>query len=304
MTCKKTANQANLNSEKKDYTAIGLLLLLALIWGTSFILIKQGLKVFEPKELGALRVTAAFLFLLPVGLMKFKEIKPGDSYKLLASGLMGIFIPAFLFATAQTKIDSSVAGILNTLSPLFTMIMGALFFQQRFKGYAIVGIVVGFGGTFLLMLSRAGGKISGINFYALLIVLACLFYGTNLNWVKSKLLHLGSLTLTSVSLLFIGPIAMTFLFGFTDFTIKMETVPGAWKALGFIVLLGCMSTAIATALFAKLVKLSTPLFASSVTYIMPIVSVMWGVLDGESLAIGHFIGMAFIIGGVWLANKK
>ena len=293
-----------MNSEKKDYTALGLLLLLALIWGTSFILIKQGLKVFEPKELGALRVTAAFLFLLPVGLMKFKEIKPGDSYKLLASGLMGIFIPAFLFATAQTKIDSSVAGILNTLSPLFTMIMGALFFQQRFKGYAIVGIVVGFGGTFLLMLSRAGGKISGINFYALLIVLACLFYGTNLNWVKSKLLHLGSLTLTSVSLLFIGPIAMTFLFGFTDFTIKMETVPGAWKALGFIVLLGCMSTAIATALFAKLVKLSTPLFASSVTYIMPIVSVMWGVLDGESLAIGHFIGMAFIIGGVWLANKK
>jgi drug/metabolite transporter (DMT)-like permease len=293
-----------LNSEKKDYTALGLLLLLALIWGTSFILIKQGLKVFEPKELGALRVTAAFLFLLPVGIMKFKEIKSGDSYKLLASGLMGIFIPAFLFATAQTKIDSSVAGILNTLSPLFTMIMGALFFQQRFKGYAIVGIIVGFGGTLLLMVSRAGGKISGINYFALLIVLACVFYGTNLNWIKAKLLHLGSLTLTSVSLLFIGPIAMIFLFGFTDFTTKVETVPGAWQALGFVVLLGCMSTAIATALFAKLVKLSTPLFASSVTYIMPIVSVMWGLLDGEVLTIGHFIGMAFIVGGVWLANKK
>jgi drug/metabolite transporter (DMT)-like permease len=293
-----------LTTEKKDYTALGLLLLLALIWGTSFILIKQGLKVFAPQELGALRVTAAFLFLLPVALVKFKDVKPGDPLKLFLSGLMGIFIPAFLFATAQTKLDSSVAGILNTLSPLFTMIMGALFFHQRFKGYAIVGIAVGFGGTILLMLSRSGGKIAGINYYALLVVLACLFYGTNLNWIKAKLLHLGSLTLTSVSLLFIGPLAMIFLFGFTDFTIKMETDPNAWKALGFVVLLGCMSTSIATALFAKLVKLSTPLYASSVTYIMPIVSVMWGVLDGESLALGHFIGMAFIVGGVWLANKK
>jgi drug/metabolite transporter (DMT)-like permease len=293
-----------LNTEKKDYTAWGLLILLALIWGTSFILIKQGLKVFAPMEVGALRVTAAFLFLLPVGIIKFKEIKPGDAYKLLASGLMGIFIPAFLFSTAQTKIDSSVAGILNTLSPLFTMIMGVLFFQQRFKGFAILGIVVGFGGTLMLMLSRAGGKITGINFYALLVVLACLLYGTNLNWIKAKLLHLGSITLTSVSLLFIGPMAAIFLFGFTDFTTKMETAPGAWQALGFIVLLGCMSTSIANALFAKLVKLSNPLFASSVTYIMPIVSVMWGLLDGEQLALGHFIGMAFIIGGVWLANRK
>lgn len=293
-----------MKSEKKDYTALGLLILLALIWGTSFILIKQGLKVFEPKELGALRVTAAFLFLLPVGLMKFKEIKPGDSFKLMASGLMGIFIPAFLFSTAQTKIDSSVAGILNTLSPLFTMIMGTLFFNQRFKGFAILGIAVGFAGTLVLMLSRAGGKIGGINFYALLVVLACMFYGTNLNWIKAKLLHLGSLTLTSVSLLFIGPLAMFFLFGFTDFTTKMETAPGAWQALGFVVLLGCMSTSIATALFAKLVKLSSPLFASSVTYIMPIVSVMWGLLDGEVLTMGHFIGMAFIVGGVWLANRK
>lgn len=293
-----------MDSEKKDYTALGLLLLLALIWGTSFILIKQGLKVFAPQELGALRVTAAFLFLLPVALVKFKEVKPGDPLKLFLSGLMGIFIPAFLFATAQTKLDSSVAGILNTLSPLFTMIMGALFFHQRFKGYAIIGIAVGFGGTLLLMLSRSGGKIAGLNYYALLVVLACLFYGTNLNWIKAKLLHLGSLTLTSVSLLFIGPLAMIFLFGFTDFTVKMETDPGAWKALGFVVLLGCMSTSIATALFAKLVKLSTPLYASSVTYIMPIVSVMWGVLDGENLALGHFIGMAFIVGGVWLANRK
>ncbi len=289
---------------KKDYTAVALLILLALIWGTSFILIKQGLKVFAPTEVGALRVTAAFLFLLPIGLIKFKDLKPGDWFKLMVSGFMGIFIPAFLFAIAQTKIESSVAGILNTLSPLFTMIMGAIFFQLRFKGYDIAGIIVGFGGSLILMLARSGGAISGINFYALLVVLACALYGINLNWVKAKLLHLGSLTITSVGLLFIGPLAATYLFAFSGFTNKMQEVTGAWTALGFVVLLGVMSTSIATVIFNKLVKLTTPLFASSVTYIMPIVSVMWGMLDGESLYIGHFIGMIFIIGGVWLANKK
>lgn len=291
-------------TEKKDYTALGLLLLLAMIWGTSFILIKQGLKVFSPDELGTLRVTTAFLFLLPVGIIKFREIKPGDPIKLFIAGMLGIFIPAFLFATAQTKISSSIAGILNTLSPLFTMITGALFFQQRFKSFAIVGIIVGMGGTIILMLSRSGGAVFGINYYALLVVLACVMYGTNLNWIKSKLLHLGSLTITSVALLFVGPLAATYLFGFSNFTTKMQQVPGAWTALGYVTFLGCMSTSIATVLFTKLVKVSTPIYASSVTYIMPIVSVMWGLLDGETLAVGHFIGMAFIIGGVWLANRK
>lgn len=291
-------------TEKKDYTAIGILILLALMWGTSFILIKQGLKVFAPAELGALRVTAAFVFLLPIGLRKLRDLKEGDHFKLLLSGLMGIFFPAFLFALAQTKLESSVAGILNTLSPLFTMIAGALFFHQRFKMISIIGMVIGFGGTLILMLSRSSGNISNINYYALLVVLACALYGTNLNWIKAKLLHLGSLTITSVGVLFIGPLAATYLFGFSDFTLKMNQSPGAWTALGFVALLGLMGTAIATVLFNKLVKISSPLFASSVTYIMPIVSVGWGVLDGEQLFIGHFVGMVFIIGGVWLANRK
>ena len=291
-------------SEKKDFTAVGILLLLALIWGTSFILIKQGLKAFSPDQVGSLRVTAAFLFLLPIGATKLKDLKAGDSWKLLVSGLLGIFIPAFLFATGQTRIPSSIAGILNTLSPLFTMIIGSIFFKQIFKTYAIAGIAIGLGGTILLMLSRTGGTITGINYFTLLIVLATLMYGTNLNWIKAKLLHLGSLTITSVSLVFIGPMAAVYLFLFTDFTTRLQSAPGAWASMGYIVLLGCMSTSIATVLFTKLVKLTNPLYASSVTYLMPIVSVMWGVMDGERLALGHFIGMAFIIGGVWLANRK
>lgn len=291
-------------SENKSYTAVLLLILLSLIWGTSFILIKLGLKVFAPDEVGALRVTAAALFLLPLAIPRLKELKPGDSYKLLMSGLMGIFFPAFLFAWAQTHLNSSLAGILNTLSPLWTMIIGALFYSQRFRGFAIVGIVISFLGTIMLALSRSGGAITGFNTYALLIVVACALYGANLNWIKFKIAGLGSLTITSVSILFIGPLGATYLFFFTDFTTKLATVPGAWTAFGYIVFLALMSTAVANMLFVKLLRISSPLFASSVTYIMPIVAVMWGVIDHEKLLPGHFIGMAAILGGVYLANKK
>ena len=281
-----------------------ILITLSLIWGTSFILIKQGLKIFAPDEVGALRVAAASLFLIPIALTRFKELRQIHYFRLFVAGLMGTFFPAFLFAWGQTQLSSSVTGILNTLSPIWTMIFGFLLFQQRFRAIAIVGIIISFAGTILLALSRSGGQVSGFNSYALLIVLACAFYGANLNWVKFKIPELGSLTITSVALTMIGPLGAIYLFGFTDFTHKMEVANGAWKAFGYIVLLALMSTTIATILFNKLVKLTTPLYASSVTYIMPIVSVMWGVLDGEELLFAHFIGMTCILSGVYLAIRK
>jgi drug/metabolite transporter (DMT)-like permease len=286
------------------YQSIVLLLVLSLIWGTSFILIKQGLKVFPPDVVGALRVSAACIILLPLSLPRLRELKQGDHFNIAMSGLMGIFIPAFLFAIAQTRLDSSLAGILNTLSPVWTMIMGALFFQQRFRGFAILGILISFGGTVLLALSRSGGSITGFNAYALLIVAACALYGANLNWVKFRISGISSVTLTSVSLLLVGPLGILYLFVFTDFVAILCTQSGAWRALGFIVLLALLSTALAGLLFNKLIKISTPLFASSVTYIMPIVAVSWGLLDGEQLTTGHYLAMAAIIGGVYLANRR
>src|SRR6187402_2484961 len=291
-------------SDKNRATSIILLIVLSLIWGTSFILIKQGLKVFSPDEVGALRVSAATIFLLPFALLRFKELTKVDYFNLFISGMMGIFIPAFLFALAQTRLESSVAGILNTLSPVWVMILGAIFFHQRFKGYTLLGIVISFAGAVVLALSRSSATISGFNIYALLIVLACALYGANLNWLKFRVHNINSITITSVALLLTGPFAMLYLFGLTDFTQKLAETPGAWKAFGYIAVLALMSTAIANLLFTKLLKISTPLFASSVTYIMPIVAVMWGVLDGEQLFIGHFIGMIAILIGVYLANKK
>jgi len=129
-------------------------------------------------------------------------------------------------------------------------------------------------------------------------------YGANLNWVKFRIHGLPALTITSVSILLIGPLALTYLLGFTDFTTKLGTIEGSWASFGYVVLLGCMSTAVAIWIFNLLVKISTPLFASSVTYLMPIVSVGWGLLVGESLYLGHYIGLAAILGGVYLANRK
>lgn len=291
-------------SENNRGTAILLFIGLTLIWGTSFILIKQGLKVFSPDEVATLRVTAAAIFLLPIGIVQLRDMRSNDYWKMFASGMMAIFIPAFLFSTAQTRMDSSVAGILNALSPLFTMIIGAFVFNQKFKGASVIGIILGFGGAVVLTLTRSSGNFSGINMYALLIVLACVFYGANLNFVKFVIPDVRSLTITSVSVLLVGPLAAIYLFGFTDFTDKLQHTEGAWTATGFIVLLGLMSTAVALLLFNRLVKLTTPLFASSVTYVMPIVAVMWGLLDGESVQAGHLIGMSLIIGGVYLANRK
>lgn len=289
---------------KTSPLSIILLLILALIWGTSFILMKKGLVVFSPGEVAALRMTIAGIILLPLALMKWKGIKSTHIGKLFLSGLVGVFIPAFLFTSAQRHIDSSVAGILNTLSPLWTMIMGAAFFTLRFKRAAVLGILIGLAGTVMLMLTRSGGHITGFNLFGLLIVLACAFYGWNLNYIKLNIADLRSLTITSISVALVAPLGAVYLFGFTGFTEKLLTTPGAWKAFGFIALLALMSTAIAVSLFNKLVKMTTPLFASSVTYIMPIVSVMWGVVDGEKLFVGHFIGMGAILGGVYLANRK
>lgn len=289
---------------KNSSLPIILLVILTLIWGTSFILMKKGLVALTPVEVAALRITVAGVLLLPIALVKMREVKSDQYGKLLVSGLLGVFIPAFLFTTAQKHIDSSVAGILNTLSPLWTLIMGVIFYQQLFRRPAVFGILVGLAGTVLLMISRSGASVTGFNAYGLLIVLACAFYGLNLNFVKYNITNLGSLAITSVSITLLGPLGAIVLFGFTDFTTHLDTVPGAWTAAGFVALLALMSTAIAGLVFNKLVRITTPLYTSMVTYLMPLVSVGWGVLDGEKLYATHFIGMGAILVGVYLVNRR
>jgi drug/metabolite transporter (DMT)-like permease len=184
------------------------------------------------------------------------------------------------------------------------LLVGVLFYSQQFKRQSVIGIVLGLAGTVILVLANTGGKLGGVNFFAVFVILACVFYAANLNFIKYKITELNALTITSVSLMLIGPLAVVYLFGFTSFAEKMANADGAWTAFGFVVLLGFMSTSLATILFNKLVKISSPLYTSSVTYLIPVVAVLWGMVDGERLFPGHFIGMSAIIGGVYLANRK
>lgn len=292
------------NTVDNNARALTLLILLALIWGTSFILMKRGLQVFSAGELGSLRVASASVFLLPIAFVKLRELHAGQYLKLLASGLMGIFFPAFLFAIAQTRLESSVTGIMNSLTPICTLLVGVFFYSQQFRKQSIIGIVLGLFGTVVLVLANTGGQIGGVNLFALYVILACVLYATNLNFIKYKITELKALTITSVSLMLIGPLAVIYLLGFTSFVDKMTNNDGAWTAFGFVILLGFMSTSLATILFNKLVKISSPLYTSSVTYLIPVVAVLWGLFDGEKLYPGHFVGMVTIIGGVYLANRK
>src|SRR5688572_19130791 len=241
------------NPVNNNARALTLLILLALIWGTSFILMKRGLLVFSAGEVGSIRVAAASLFLLPIAILKLKDLSTRHYPMLFASGMMGIFFPAFLFALAQTHLESSVTGIMNSLTPICTLLVGVWFFNQKFRRESIIGIIIGLCGTLALILANTGGNVGGVNFFALFVILACIFYATNLNFIKYRITDLKALTITSVSLMLIGPLALLYLFLFTDTTYKLREHEGAWTALGYILLLGFMSTSLATILFNKLV---------------------------------------------------
>ena len=291
-------------SKQNDLLAWGLLLILALIWGSSFILIKKGLVVYSAGQVGAIRILSASIFLLPIAFQKLSEVKRRHWILLLSVGLTGSFIPAFLFAKAQTNLPSSVAGILNALTPLFTMIIGALAFSQKINLRTTLGLITGFIGSAILIIGGSSGDFTSLNLYAFLVVLATVFYGVNLNLIKYKIADLTAKAITSISLLIVGPLAAVYLFGLTDFMSVTLNHEKALTSLGGLVILGVMGTAIALILFNYLVKISTPIFTSSVTYIIPVIAVVWGIFDGEQLFFLHYLGMAFIIIGVYLANRR
>ena len=290
--------------KNQNLLAWGLLLILSLIWGSSFILIKRGLEVFDAGEVGALRIVAACLFLVPLSVPKLRQLNWHFKKLLFAIGLLGSFIPAFLFAVGQTQLDSGITGVLNGLTPIFVLVIGAVFYKQKVTRDKLIGLAMAFIGTTVLLTAGSGGDLSQINYYALFIVLATLCYGTNLNVIKYHLAELNPVVITSVSILFVGPLAAIYLFGFTDFTTTLTAHEDAWKALGYVSLLGIMGTAIALIMFNRLVQMTTPIFTSTVTYFIPIVAIAWGLIDGEVLITGQIIGIVAIFAGVFITNRR
>ncbi|MCR9252343.1 MAG: DMT family transporter [bacterium] len=290
-------------SATRPAKAWALLILLSLIWGSSFILIKKGLLNLSATEVGAIRIIAAALFLLPIAIKRMWGLGTRKITLLFIIGLVGSFVPAFLFAVAQTNLESSITGVINALTPLFVILMGFFFFSQKFTSRIIIGLVLGFIGTTVLIVSGKDLNIGAINGYALYVVLATMMYGVNLNVIKYYLKDIDSLSITSISLVMVMPLAFVLLFGFTEFTMKIQDSQN-FGAIGYILILGVVGTAVALIIFNHLVKITDPVFTSSVTYIIPIVAIIWGLLDGEKLFLMHYIGIFMILLGVWHSNTK
>ncbi|MHC2990149.1 permease [Pontibacter sp. HJ8] len=275
--------------------------MLALIWGTSFILIKKGLVVFSSNELGAIRIAIAFLTLAPFAIRHIRQVESYRWKYLLGSGLLGNLLPAFLFAYAETRLASGLAGVLNSLTALFTLLIGAMFFQQAITWMRMLGITIGIVGTAVLIFS--GGDTNMDNtFYGIYIVIATICYGGSVNIIKHRLQGMKPLVMSSMALLTVGPLAIVYMFT-TDVVPKLQHAPGAWEAFLYIAILAVFSTAVGLVLFNKLIHMSTTLFASSSTYLIPIVALMWGVLDGETIQLWHYIGMFIILAGVFIVNR-
>ena len=247
-------------------------------------------------------MVSASVFLLPVALRRLGRVEKSQWIFLASVGFLGSLIPGFLFAIAQVKIESGIVGVVNAMTPIFTILIGLIIYRQKHPLSIFIGIIIGFVGTAMLVLAGPKNGL-GFNSYILFVILATACYGLNINIIKYHLNKLQALTVTAISLLIAGPIAVFYLVFFTDFFTNVANSPEVQIAAGYTALLGILSTAIALSLFNKVVQITDPVFASSVTYLIPIVAIIWGLIDGEILFPLHYAGIATIILGVYITNR-
>jgi len=296
------ARLKNLILHNKHQSLI-IFILLALIWGSSFILMKKGLASFQPVQIGALRIVLAMIFTAFFAGHHIKQLNRSNIKPLLVVGLFGNGFPYLMFPLAVSKIDSAVVGIFNAMVPLFTMLIGLFFFKTQIRLLQGIGILLGLGGAVYLLAPGSNPGLGENWMYAGLAILATIMYATSINTLKTKLAHMKSIPTTFLALVIAGiPCLIYLLTG--DFFHRMQTMPHAWESLGYIALLGVFGSSVAIILFNQLVKTSTPIFSASVTYFIPVVAMAWGFLDGEQLGFTHIIGFALILTGVYLVNYR
>lgn len=264
---------------------------------------------FSSSQVAALRIFIAFLFLLPIAHRHIKKelfpLLPGFA----GMGIFGNLIPAFLFTKAETMISSALAGMLNSLTPVFALVIGLAVFKTKVRRLQIVGLLIGLGGAIGVILLGKGGvqEISGnpndVFIGGGLVLIATILYGLAVNIIKAKLDGVNPVTATVFAMCIIGPIAGVYLFT-TDFIDRMQTAPLAMESLGYVCILAIFGTALSVIIFNVLIREAGTLFASSVTYLIPVVAMCWGAFDGEIISIFHVIFFFVILGGVWLVNKK
>ena len=279
------------------------LISLSLIWGTSFILIKKALIGLTPIQLGSLRIIFSSIIIFIFAWNTLKLISKKEWKWIIISAFLGSFFPAFLFAFAETEIDSSVASILNSLVPLNTVIIGAIVFKIASSKKQIIGVVVGLIGTYLLIDGGIQLNPDQNYLYSGLVILCSFLYGFNVNIIKKYLNDIPAVTIAAghFSVIFIPAIII---FSFSGFNTDQMYDPITLKSIGYVLILSAFGTALAKVLFNKLVQISTAVFASSVTYSLLIVSLFWGILDGELFSFNQLMATVLIVLGVLLSSRK
>ena len=280
------------------------LVILSIIWGSSFILIKKGLIGLSAYQLGSLRIIFTAIFLFVIGFKSLKKIKKQHYKPVVVSAFLGTFIPVYMFAFAETQIDSAIVSILNSLTPLNTLVFGFFFFNMAFRKNQLLGIIIGLIGTLLLIVSGANLNPDQNYWFSAFVLIASLCYAFNVNIIKIYLQDLSAMSIAVGNFMVIVIPAIIVLF-FTGFfnsaVINSELVQ---TSMLYVLLLAIFGTGIAKVMFNKLVQISTPIFSSSVTYTIPIVALLWGALDGEKLNFIQLLATLIILLGVFLANRK
>ena len=281
----------------------GTLIILSIIWGSSYILIKKGLTGLTPIQLGSLRVIVTTILIAPIGYQKIKKI-PKEKLKWVAfSAFVGSFLPAYLFAFAETEISSSVTAVMVSLTPLFTLLISVIVFGEELLKKQVLGVIVGFLGIIVLINNELLESSFSL-LYVMFVIIAAFCYAVNANVLKYKLPNIPALGIVFMSFLFMFIPAFIVLcfsdFPFADFASN----PLIIESIIYIIILALFGTAIAKVLYIKLLAISTPVFSVSTTYLMPIIAIFWGLLDGESFQPIQFIGTLIILMGVYLVTKK
>ena len=289
---------------KNQYVKWLYLAILSLVWGSSYILIKWGLVALTPLQLGSLRLLVTSIALLIVGYRSLRGLSKYHLKWLAITGYVGTFFPAFLFAFAQQYIDSAIAAILNALTPLLTIIFGLLFFRIDILRKQYFGVGIGLLGSIGLVW---GGlqTASNINpIYTLLILAASCCYAINIHFIKIHLAQVGVMAITLGNFVFMAPAALVVLICSDFFTPQTLSHPEIYPSIGYITILALAGSAFAKYLFNKFVKITSAVFASSVTYTLPIVALFWGVYDGEVITQFQLLSTAVILVGVYLSHTK
>jgi|TARA_B110000908_G_C10237151_1_gene444002 drug/metabolite transporter (DMT)-like permease len=280
------------------------LVILSLVWGSSYILIKKTLIGLTPLQLGSLRIIFTTIILLFIGFSSLKKI-PKNKWKwIFLTGYIGSFFPSFLFAFAQTEIDSGVAAILNSLTPLATLIIGLGFFKFIIDSKQIVGVIIGLIGSFLLIYEGSTINPDQNLLLVAFIIAASICYASSVNILKAHLQEVPAISIALGNFLCILPPALIILFSSGFLNINFAESPEVQNSLFYILILAIFGSAFAKVLFNRFIQIASPVFASSVTYTLPIVAIMWGYLDGESINNRQLLATAIILVGVYLANRK